>query len=114
MALIKCPECWFGFNGRPCVFIVAAATIPTVVINLCHGVRSVDRDLLEMARLYRFSRWKALWHITLPSIRPYFRSALEIVIGGGWKLAVMGEVLTTSSGIGGAIFPMDEPFSGLD
>lgn len=94
---------WFGFNGRPCVFIVAAATIPTVVINLCHGVRSVDRDLLEMARLYRFSRWKTLWHITLPSIRPYFRSALEIVIGGGWKLAVMGEVLTTSSGIGGAI-----------
>ena len=94
---------WFGFNGRPCVFIVAAATIPTVVINLCHGVRSVDRDLLEMARLYRFSRWKTLRHITLPSIRPYFRSALEIVIGGGWKLAVMGEVLTTSSGIGGAI-----------
>ena len=103
MALIKCPECWFGFNGRPCVFIVATATIPTVVINLCHGVRSVDRDLLEMARLYRFSRWKTLRHTTLPSIRPYFRSALEIVIGGGWKLAVMGEVLTTSSGIGGAI-----------
>lgn len=94
---------WFGFNGRPCVFIVATATIPTVVINLCHGVRSVDRDLLEMARLYRFSRWKTLRHITLPSIRPYFRSAFEIVIGGGWKLAVMGEVLTTSSGIGGAI-----------
>ena len=41
--------------------------------------------------------------MTLPSIRPYFNSALEIVIGGGWKLAVMGEVLTTNSGIGGAI-----------
>ena len=94
---------WFGFNGRPCVFIVATATVPTVVINLCHGVRSVDRDLLEMARLYRFSRWKILRHVTLPQVRPYFRSALEIVIGGGWKLAVMGEVLTTSSGIGGAI-----------
>ena len=24
-------------------------------------------------------------------------------MGGGWKLAVMGEVLTTNSGIGGAI-----------
>ena len=79
---------WFGFNGKPCVFIVATATVPTVVINLSHGVRSVDPQLR---------------HVTLPSIRPYFRSALEIVIGGGWKLAVMGEVLTTNSGIGGAI-----------
>lgn len=56
-----------------------------------------------MARLYRFSRRKILLHVTLPSIRPYFFSALEIVVGGGWKLAVMGEVLTTNSGIGGAI-----------
>lgn len=94
---------WFGFNGRPCIFIVATATVPTVVINLSHGVRGVDRQLLEMARLYHFSRWKTLRHVTLPSIRPYFNSALEIVIGGGWKLAVMGEVLTTNSGIGGAI-----------
>ena len=82
---------------------VATSTIPTVVINLSHGVRSVDPELLEMARLYRFSRRKILLHVTLPSIRPYFFSALEIVVGGGWKLAVMGEVLTTNSGIGGAI-----------
>ena len=69
---------WFGFNGWPCVFIVATSTIPTVVINLSHGVRSVDPELLEMARLYRFSRRKILLHVMLPSIRPYFFSALEI------------------------------------
>ena len=39
---------WFGFNGLPCIFIVATATVPTVVINLSHGVRSVDRELLEI------------------------------------------------------------------
>lgn len=94
---------WFGFNGRPSMFIVATATIPTVVINLSHGVRSVDPQLLEMARLYRFPRRKTLRHVTLPAIRPYFCSALEIAIGGAWKLAVMGEVLTTHTGIGGAI-----------
>ena len=94
---------WFGFNGKPCIFIVAAATIPTMVINLSSGIRSIDPSLIEMARLYRFSRGKILRHIIFPSIRPYFRSALEIVIGGGWKLVVMGEALTTNSGIGGAI-----------
>ena len=94
---------WFGFNGKPCVFIVAAAAIPTMVINLSGGVRSIDPELIEMARIYHFSRAKILRHIILPSVEPYFRSALEIVAGGGWKLVVMGEVLTTSTGIGGAI-----------
>ena len=67
----------------PCIFIVATATVPTVVINLSHGVRGVDRQLLEMARLYRFSRWKTLRHVTLPSIRPLLQLRPEIVIGGG-------------------------------
>lgn len=94
---------WFGFNGKPSIFIVVTSTVPTVIINLSHGVRSIDPDLLEMARLYRFSKWKILRHITLPAVRPHLCSALEIVIGSSWKLAVMGEVLTTHSGIGGAI-----------
>ncbi len=94
---------WFGFNGKPCVFIVATATIPNMVINISSGIRSIDPELIEMARIYRFSRMKTLRHVILPSVRPYFRSALEIVVGSGWKLVVMGEVLTTNSGIGGAI-----------
>ena len=94
---------WFGFNGKPCIFIVATATIPTMVINLSSGIRHVDPELVEMAKLFHFSRARVLRHVLLPSVEPYFRSALEIVIGTGWKLVVMGEVLTTSSGIGGAI-----------
>ncbi|MCR4629487.1 MAG: ABC transporter permease [Clostridium sp.] len=94
---------WFGFNGKPCVFIVATASIPPMVLNISKGIHSIDPELLEMARLYRFSRRKTLEHVVLPSIRPYFLSALSIVIGGGWKLVVMGEVLTTSTGMGGAI-----------
>ena len=94
---------WFGFNGKPCIFIVATSTIPTMVINLAGGIRNVDRELVEMAQMFHFSKAKILRHVMLPSVEPYFRSALEIVIGSGWKLVVMGEVLTTSSGIGGAI-----------
>ena len=94
---------WFGFNGKPCIFIVVTATLPTVAINLCQGVRNIDPKLLEMARMYHFSKQKILMHVILPSLAPYIRSSLEIVVGGGWKIVVMGEVLTTSTGIGGAI-----------
>ena len=72
-----------------------------VVVNLSEGVRNVDPKLLEMAHCYRFSRAKVLRHIILPSVKPYFRSALKISTGAAWKIVVMGEVLTTSTGIGG-------------
>lgn len=94
---------WFGFNGRPAIFIVAVSTIPYVVVNLSEGVRNVDPKLLEMARCYRLSRAKTLRHVILPSVKPYFRSALKISTGAAWKIVAMGEVLTTSTGIGGEI-----------
>ena len=94
---------WFGFNGRPTIFIVAMASVPPVAINLRNGVSHIDRSLLQMAKLYRLSDWTTFREIILPSVSPYFFSAVEIVLGSGWKLCVMGEVLTTTTGIGGKI-----------
>ena len=56
-----------------------------------------------MAYLYRFSSYKKVRHLLLPSVFTYFKSALKITLGSGWKIAVMAEVLTTSDGIGGMI-----------
>lgn len=94
---------WFGFNGKPAVFIVVTATLPVIAINVSEGIHNVDQKLLEMASLYRLPFWKKLIHIVLPSIFPYFSSSLKVALGGGFKIAVMGEVLTTSDGIGGMI-----------
>lgn len=94
---------WFGFNGKPAIFIVVTATIPIIAINISQGIECVDTKLIEMAQLFRFSVKKKYQSIILPSIIPYFKSALRISMGSAWKIAVMGEVLTTSDGIGGMI-----------
>lgn len=94
---------WFGFNGRASVFIVAVSAFPTMIVNIVEGMGAMDRRLLDMARVYRFTRMKRLRHIVIPSVLPYFRSGLRIAVGTGAKAVVMGEVLTTASGIGGAI-----------
>lgn len=94
---------WFGFNGKPCIFIVATASIPTMVINLSGGVEISTRSFFRWHNCTTSVTAKSLRHIILPSVYPCFRMALEIIIGSGWKLVVMGEVLTTSTGIGGAI-----------
>lgn len=98
MALI-----WFGFDGRPSIFIVALSALPIMTVNLVEGMDAVDPKLIEMGSIYRFSHFKRLWYIVLPSVLPHFRSGLRIAIGLGAKGIVMGEVLTTDTGIGGAI-----------
>lgn len=41
--------------------------------------------------------------IIIPSIIPYFQGTLQVVIGLGWKIIVMGEVLSSNNGIGGEL-----------
>lgn len=94
---------WFGFNGKPAVFIVVTSTIPLIAISVYQGLSHIDKKLLEMTKLYQFSKGKTLRYLILPSILPFFQSAFKVALGTGWKITVMGEVLTTGDGIGGMI-----------
>lgn len=58
---------------------------------------------MEMGELFNFSKWEMLTEIILPSLKAYFKSGLIVVMGLGWKLAVMGEVLGSGSGLGSQI-----------
>lgn len=94
---------WFGFNGRPAVFIIAITTIPVIAIHMEEGIIAINQNLMEMAEIFNFSGKKVFRHIILPSMFPYVKTAIRIALGSGWKIAVMGEVLTTTDGIGGMI-----------
>lgn len=94
---------WFGYNGRASIFIVVMAVLPTVFICISDGIAAIDRRLLEMGTVFAFPLWKKLRYILLPSIAPHFFSGLKISLGTACKTVVMGEVLTTTSGIGGQI-----------
>lgn len=94
---------WFGLNGSASVFIVVMAVVPTMFICISDGIIGIDRRLLEMGEAFRFSRAKKLRYIMIPSVMPHFCSGLKIAAGTACKTVVMGEVLTTTTGIGGQI-----------
>lgn len=94
---------WFGFNGKPSIFIVVTAALPITSIHVCNGIERISKPLLEMCEIYHFSSMKTLRHLIIPSIWPQLESAIQISIGIGWKICVMGEVLTVNDGIGGMI-----------
>lgn len=94
---------WFGYNGRASIFIVVMSVVPSVFICISDGILAIDRKLVQMGTVFGFSLWKKLRYIFLPSVIPYFFSGLKIAVGMACKTVVMGEVLTTTSGIGGQI-----------
>ena len=83
---------WTSRDQVP-VIIAALMVLPVVWGNLSRGIRETDPQLLELARAYRFSKVKTVRLIYLPSLRPYFSSALITSMGLAWKSGVAAEVL---------------------
>lgn len=95
---------WTGRDFVP-VVIAALMVLPVVWGNLSRGIRETDPQLLELARAYRFSRWKQVRLIYLPSLRPYFSSALTTSMGLAWKSGAAAEVLALPKwGMGSEIY----------
>jgi NitT/TauT family transport system permease protein len=78
-----------------CAWIVAFFP---VLSNGTLGLASVDRNLLDLFRLYRANRWQVLWHLRLPSALPYYMGGLRIAGGLSLIGAVVAEFVAGSGG----------------
>ncbi|MBR4474275.1 MAG: ABC transporter permease subunit [Oscillospiraceae bacterium] len=84
---------WLGRDILP-VVITGLMVLPVVWANVSAGIAGQDPKLLEMAAVYRLGRGAVLRHITIPSVLPFFRSALSSALGLGWRAGIAAEVLT--------------------
>lgn len=94
---------WFGLNGVPAMFIVGFSLIPLISINVINSIESIDEKLIEMSNVFKFTRLMKIIHIYIPAIKKPLFTAITISLTMGAKMIVMGEVLTTQTGIGGRI-----------
>ncbi len=91
---------WFGLSEAAAITAVVINKLPTVVVTLREGARSLDRDLMEMAQAYRFGRLKTLRHVTLPQLFPFFLAAARNGLALIWKIILVVELLGLSNGMG--------------
>ncbi len=95
---------WLDRSILP-VFITALIVVPIVWANVSEGIRSVDPQLLEVSKIYRFSLPKKLFRLYVPSIAPYFFAACQSALGMAWKASVAAEILAVPDhAIGTEIF----------
>lgn len=94
---------WFGLNGSATIFIVFIGSAPVMAVTIKEGFENIDPKLMEMGKAFKFSKPEMIKEITLPSLTAYFKAGLITVFSFSWKLVVMGEVLSASTGLGAQI-----------
>ena len=91
---------WFGLTDVAAITAVAINKIPTVIVTVREGARAVDRQLLEVAEVFRLSRTRTLFKVYLPQLYPYLMAAARSGLALIWKIVLVVELLGRSEGIG--------------
>jgi len=82
-------------TGTVPIFIVVLMVVPILWSSVETGIRQVDKNLLEMAHIFRFGKWKTLIRVYIPSVFPFFLDACTSALGFAWKSGIAAEVLST-------------------
>jgi len=91
---------WFGLGIWSKVAFGMTLVFFLVFFNTYRGVRSVDRVLIDNARLLGASEGQLLRHVLMPSALGWIFSGLEASIGLAMVGAVVGEYLGATGGLG--------------
>lgn len=85
---------WFG-SGPLAVIVALLIVLPQIYTAALAGLGSADRELLEMAKLFRVSPGRIAWRIYRPALSPYLLGACASALGMSWKAGIAAEVIGT-------------------
>ena len=95
---------WWG-AGLLSFAICFLVTLPIIYTNVYEGLRSTDKKLLEMAKVFRMSGLHKIFYIYRPAVAPFFESGIKTALGMSIKAGVAAEVIgLADKSIGGEIY----------
>ncbi len=91
---------WLGLTEAAAIFAVSLNKIPNVAVTMREGARALDRQYIDLARVYRLGRWRTLRHVVLPQLAPFFAASARSGLALVWKIVLVVELLGRSNGVG--------------
>jgi ABC-type nitrate/sulfonate/bicarbonate transport system permease component len=119
IALVPLLVLWFGIGMESKIAIIFLMAVFPVAMNTSLAVRSVDKDLIDLARSFNASGWQLLRSVVIPSSIPLVVTGMRIGLGVALIGVVVGEFMASTAGIGHSIeqaassFETDQVFVGL-
>jgi len=103
---------WCGTGELAKVVFISLAAFYPVVLNTHEGVSSVAREYLEVARVYRFSRWQSIRKVILPGALPSIFAGVHLALIYAWLGTLGAEyLLAPGPGIGNLMIEGREAFA---
>jgi len=91
---------WFGLSDIGPVLTIVLIVFPFVAMNVWEGTKAIEKDLINMARVYKAKRYLTLRKVLIPQLMPYLFSSMRIALSLSWKIALVGEAFAVGSGVG--------------
>jgi NitT/TauT family transport system permease protein len=100
LVIIVLAYVWAGLTETAAIVAVALNKLPNATVTVREGARSLDRQLDEMAQVFRMSRWVRLRHVLIPQLAPYLAAATRSGLSLVWKIVLIVELLGRPNGVG--------------
>ncbi|MGE3993754.1 MAG: ABC transporter permease [Pseudorhodoplanes sp.] len=117
LALLPLLVVWFGIGIKSTIVLVIISAFFPIVINVLQGVKTVDANLLRMARSFNSGQMRIFRDIVLPATVPFIASGLQLGVARGLIGVVVGEMYAASNGglgyvitVAGSAMAVDQMF----
>lgn len=100
LSLIPLFILWFGVGEFSKILMIALGAFFPVYVNTFLGIRNVDSKLIEVSRIFQYSRWQLLGKMIIPAALPNILLGLRLSLGVAWLVLVVAEMMGTSAGVG--------------
>ncbi|MDB5895844.1 MAG: taurine transporter permease [Rhodoferax sp.] len=102
---------WFGLGDVAKVVFLSLAALVPVVVNTAGGIQGTPVSLLEVARVYGYTRWQTVTRVVLPSAIPSIFTGVYLALIYSWLATIGAEYLLVSGrGVGNLLIEGSEHF----
>lgn len=89
-----------GIDEALKIILISKAAFVPVTVNTYNGLRNVPTSLIEVSRVFRFTRWQLLRRVVFPSAFPTLWNGIRYGLTHAWLALVAVELLASSEGLG--------------
>ncbi|MFD2028574.1 ABC transporter permease [Promicromonospora aerolata] len=100
LALLPLVLVLMGIGEMPKVFVIFLAAFLACVISTYQGVVSVDRTLINAARVLGAGDGTIFVRVVVPASSPFILVGMRVGLGSAWATLVAAELLAAQAGLG--------------
>jgi ABC-type nitrate/sulfonate/bicarbonate transport system permease component len=110
VALLPIIALWFGFGDPAKIVVVFLFSFFEVFFTVRNGVRTIDKEYVEVAQAYCIPERTMLTQVVVPAALPYIATGLRLGLLHGMVGVVLVGFFLQNNGIGGLLYYHGQDF----